>query len=228
MISSITISIPAYNDKESLVELLDEIKTLKLYEKFNVQILIIDDGSTDGTEKIIKDYKIEDIPIQIIRNEINRGYGDSFKKAFVLPTTEWVIFISGDYQFPAKNLLTMQSLSFDNDMIIGFRNKRNDNFYRKVNSKIYNYIISFIAQKKLNDVNSIMLFKRDILETIDLKSTSAFINAEFILKALKKKCKLIEVPIEHQNRKHGIGSGGKWRVIKPVIVDLIKFVLNKK
>jgi glycosyltransferase involved in cell wall biosynthesis len=228
MISSITISIPAYNDKDSLVELLDEIKSLNLHEKFSVQILIIDDGSTDGTTNSIKDYKIEDIPIQIIRNEINRGYGDSFKKAFVLPTTEWVFFISGDYQFPAKNLLIMHNLASDNDLIIGVRSKRNDNLYRKINSKIYNCIISFIAQKKLNDVNSIILFKCGILDTIDLISTSAFINAEFILKALKKKYKLTEVPIEHQNRKHGIGLGGKWRVIKLVIVDLIKFVLNKK
>ncbi|MCB0540869.1 MAG: hypothetical protein KDE33_25370, partial [Bacteroidetes bacterium] len=112
------------------------------------------------------------------------------------------------------------------DLIIGKRNKRSDNLYRRLNSKMYNLVISLLARKKITDVNSIVLFKSEILKNLNLKSTSAFINAEFILKALEKNYKFIEVPIIHQSRKHGRGSGGKWSVIKKVIKDVIKYMFS--
>ena len=110
----------------------------------------------------------------------------------------------------------------DHDFVIGLRIHRNDPWRRKLQSAVYNFMLRIIHGHKHKDVNSIKLYKRKILDNIQLKSETAFVDAEFCIKAEKARFRIIEIPINHLPRVSQGASGGKLSVILQTFIDLIK------
>jgi hypothetical protein len=108
------------------------------------------------------------------------------------------------------------------DIVIGLRVKRNDPARRKLQSGVYNFVLRALYGIKHKDMNSIKLFKRKILNKIDLKSTTAFVDAELCIKAERAGFKIVELPVEHLPRLSQGASGGKISVILETFSDLIK------
>lgn len=223
----ITISIPAYNDSKSLQILINECCEICRSLQLDFQILVINDGSHDDTLHLLENLTISYKELKFLHHENNRGFGATLKEVFTLPDSRWIVFLPGDNQFPAKNIERFVLLREKFDFIIGYRKKRNDNLKRKFYSYIYNILVSFISGYEVNDVNSIVCFKKDILSSFQFNSTSAFIHAELFIKASQNKVSLIEVEVLHQKRNFGFGAGGSIKVIVPVIIDLLKFYFKK-
>jgi len=225
---SVTLSIPVYNDASSLKTLTEEISSfLDRHDSFEISILIIDDCSSDQTFDIANAFAGQNPNAQIIHHSENYGFGPTFKEAFYTPQSDWVFFLTGDNQFPVENLLRLQERMNDCNLIVGRRAVREDNWRRRMNSKIYNAVISLLARRKITDVNSTLLFRREILDKVELNSQSAFINAEFLLKAINSGYSFTEIDIIHKERLHGVGSGGKLNVIFPVIRDVLRYTFGK-
>lgn len=225
---SITISIPVYNDMHSIVDLMQEFQDAGLNSQ-NIHYLLIEDGSQDQSAKIIQDLSLKYSNIQTIFHQNNMGFGYTIKEAVTIPETDYILFISGDHQFDvyaAKKLLG--AILPEVDYVLGIRDKRADNLYRKVISYTYNFIISILTNQKVSDVNSIFIVKSSAIKNIHLKSKSAFIHAEIFLKLKQKKFNCQEVTIPHLSRKYGKGSGGKLRIVIPTLIDFLKFVFTSK
>jgi len=107
------------------------------------------------------------------------------------------------------------------DFVIGLRVVRNDPPRRKMQSAIYNLMLRLFHGVAFKDVNSIKLFKREILEHITLESETPFVDAELCIRAHKAGFRVIEVPIEHLPRLSQGASGGKLSVITETFGDLI-------
>lgn len=223
----LTISIPAYNEGESIKTLVEECTQVCKKLNLDFNILIIDDGSSDNTPIFIEELSTQYKNINIITHKKNLGFGITIKEVFQLPKSEWILFLSGDNQFPATNLFEMIKFIDNYDFILGYRTKRNDSIYRRVISFFYNIYISILGNKRIHDVSSIVLTKHSIIEKLNLKAASAFIHAEIYLKAKKNGAKIIEVPILHNKRKHGEASGGKIKIIIFTIFESIKYILGK-
>lgn len=224
---TLTISIPVYNDGNTIAQLIEEIFSLK--NKLPLfKILIINDGSSDNTLKVVKNLKEIYPDIEIANHSINLGFGSTIAEVVKLPDTEWIVFLSGDYQFPAKNILTLWNEKQNVDFILGVRKERKDSWNRKINSIIYNKIIELFSRRKVEDINSIFLCKSTIFKNIEFKSKSAFIHAEIIIRTIRRGNAFKTIKIEHQPRKHGKGSGGKLRIIIPTVIDLLRFILRGK
>lgn len=224
---SFTFSIPAYNEGPNILALVDEcIKTANELQ-LNFEILIIDDGSTDETPKHIEALKKKYNFIKSHKHQQNMGFGATIGEVFLLPTTDWLLFISGDNQFPASNLHSMIKYTDKYDFILGYRAKRNDNIYRRINSRLYNLCISLIAGRKVIDVNSMVLVKTSYVNDLELNAKSGFIHAEVFLKAMKKNIRFIEIPITHSNRTYGEASGGRWKTIVNAFKETVKYTIGK-
>jgi hypothetical protein len=107
------------------------------------------------------------------------------------------------------------------DFVIGLRVKRNDPARRKMQSTVYNTMLKLFYGNRHKDVNSIKLFRREILDRINLQSDTAFVDAELVIRAEKAGYKVIEIPIEHLPRLSQGASGGKLSVIMQTFKDLI-------
>jgi glycosyltransferase involved in cell wall biosynthesis len=226
-IQSLTISIPAYNDSQSLIKLVEECQTLCKQLQLDFEMLIINDGSYDDTLKVAQDLANKYGNIKIVSHGKNLGFGETLKKVFMLPKTEWVLFLPGDNQFPVFNLIKFLEMKDNYDYILGFRKERKDTVNRKLYSLFYNRVVSFLSGYKVRDVNSIVFYRSKIFDVIQLKGNSAFVHAEFFIRTSKANFRIAEMEVLHQEREFGFGSGGNLKVAANAFRELFLYLAGK-
>lgn len=225
--TSISISIPAYNNESTIVDLIKESKTVLSELTNDYEIVIINDGSSDKTKNLIEEIAKEEHRVQIYNHIENKGFGETIKEVFTLPNKEWIFFIPGDGQIPPVEIKKLLPHIETFDYILGLRKNRQDSLLRKIFSFFYNILISLIATTRIHDVNSVALLKKEILQNVKLNSKSAFIHAEIYLKLLRKGCKIKEVEINHRPRKTGKSGAMKLRVISSTFFDLFLYTIGR-
>ena len=226
---SVTISIAAYNDAKALKRLLDQL----IKEGFSgekIHYFLIDDGSQDDTAGVIKTYCQNHPNTTSLIHTQNRGFGETIREAVQTPQTDYILYLSGDNQFRADAVYKLIHAAFESkaDYVIGRRGQRQDNGYRRLLSQVYNRLISWLCSEKVNDINSIFIVKREAIQTLPLKSKSAFIHAEIFLRLRKSGFQCGEVEIVHFPRLYGKGQGGKLRIILPTLIDLLRYVFIRE
>lgn len=226
-IQSLTISIPAYNDGKSLVKLVNESQNLCKELNLPLEILIINDGSSDDTLKVAQGLASIFGNIQVIHHEKNLGFGETLKKVFMTPKTEWVLFLPGDNQFPVSNLAKLLEIKDSFDYILGYRKDRKDALHRKLFSLLYNRLVSLLSGFEVRDVNSIVFYRSQLFDIIQLKGSSAFVHAEFFIRTSKSSFRVAEIEVTHQKREFGFGSGGNIKVIANAIKDMFLYIAGK-
>lgn len=219
---SISLIIPAYNDESTVGRLVRDADALLKSICSDYEIIVTNDGSKDGTMSVLQESAASCPQLRLIDHEVNRGFGFTIRELYMSARKELIFSLPGDYQYHPKELLRMLEGLRDHDFVIGLRVKRNDPLRRKIQSQVYNAMLGVFYGNKHKDVNSIKLFKRVILDKIHLQSTTAFVDAELVIRAERAGFKVIEIPIEHLPRLFQGASGGKLSVILDTFGDLIK------
>jgi hypothetical protein len=134
------------------------------------------------------------------------------------------MYTDGDNQYDVREFEPHLSLLQDVDVLKGFAEKKNVSTFRKAQSAIFNSMIGILFGTYYKDVNcSMKIYKKKVLDKIEIKSTSAFIDAEMIIKAKKKGYKIAQFPVTHYKREGGVASGSKPSVIGSTVKDMLKF-----
>jgi len=132
--------------------------------------------------------------------------------------------LPGDFQFDPDVIHTLRPFQDKADMIIGKRVHRHDTPRRLLQSKVYNALLNLLFHNHISDTNSIRLMKKDIIDAITFTTETAFVDAELIIRAKRKKFHIIEVPISHKARETGEATGGKFfKTIFPTFIEMIQF-----
>lgn len=220
-VSSISVVIPAYNDETTVTKLIQDTDCLLKEISSDYEIVVVNDGSKDTTLAVVQELARKNKNIRVINHEVNQGYGRTIKELYLTGTKDLVFSLPGDYQFAPKELLTMAEGLRKHDFVIGHRVKRNDPPRRKIQSAIYNMMLRIFYGCSYKDVNSIKLFRREILDRITLESDTAFVDAELCIRAHRAGFRVVEIPIEHLPRLSQGASGGKFSIIWDTFSDLI-------
>lgn len=220
-ISSISVVIPAYNDSSTVARLIDDADCLLKEICTEYEIICINDGSHDDTLTVLEQKSMRMKNLKVINHPTNQGFGRTIRELYLKGSKDLIFSLPGDYQFAPKELLTMVHGLKAHDFVIGWRVKRNDPPRRKLQSAIYNLMLRIFYGVSFKDVNSIKLFKREILDHFALESETAFVDAELCIRAHKAGFELVEIPIEHLPRTTPGASGGKLSVIARTFGDLI-------
>lgn len=213
MLAKISIVIPTYNNASSVAQVIKEAVKLNPYE-----IIVCNDGSIDETGQILKKIKY----IKVISHAKNMGYGPTIAELYYRAGGEWIFSLPGDGQIPASELSKLIPYTPKYDMIIGWRKNRQDPPERLRQSWVYNRILEILFGIRVHDVNSVRFMRKAILSSVRLNSSSAFVDAELLIKAKRNGFRIIEVPIDHRADTHR-GSGGQLATILSTIVDMIRF-----
>jgi len=210
----IAVIIPAFNEVESLKELLkrmpEELEGRKLI------IVVIDDGSTDNTAQ-----EVEKAGFLVVRNKINRGQGAASRMGYdvLLKHSNIKVGVTMDadgQHLPEEiNKLVKPILEDKYDLIIGSRilgKRQKDTFLRNTGISLFSKIINFLSGLKLTDCSSgFKAFNVDKMRTLNLREEQ-FQAAEVIIEAAKKGLRISEVPITILERKWGKTNKGKdWK-----------------
>lgn len=223
---SVSISIPAFNEEAALPAVLADARDTLQRLSDDWEIVVINDGSRDSTGKIADAFAKNESRVRVVHHAVNMGFGQTIKEAFTLPSKEWVFFIPGDGQIPASQLEPLLAWSDRADFILGWRVDRQDATSRKINAGVYNLLVSCVLRRRIHDVDSVVLFRRDVTKRFSLDSRSVFIHAEFLMKSAHSGARWVEVPILHRPRQGGQALGSNFRVIWRTISELVSFAMS--
>jgi glycosyltransferase involved in cell wall biosynthesis len=228
-INQISAFFPAYNEEKNIEKtILKANDILKKITK-NYEILIINDGSTDKTKKIIEKLSKKNNKIKIIAHEKNKGYGASLISGFYNCKYEWIAFTDSDGQFDFSEITKFISTQKKTgaDLVIGYYKKRRVPFLRKLNTTLWSLLIKTLFKLKVKDLDcAFKLIRKEVIDSIPKLESQrgAFISTELLVKT--KNFKIIEIPVTHYPSINSQSTGATPKVIIESFKDLFK--LRKK
>jgi glycosyltransferase involved in cell wall biosynthesis len=228
-LSSVSFFCPAYNDEKNLPDLIPNVYNFLVENSEKFEIIIIDDGAPDKTGEVAESLAKKFPNTGVIHHSKNKGYTATLKEGFKTGKYDYIMYTDGDNQYNVSDFKPYLYLLEDNDVIAGYSIKKAVSNFRRFQSWIHNALISILFLTNFKDINcSMKIFKKEVLESMEINSSpyGAFIDAELILKAKKNGFKIAQFPVMHYERKNGIASGSKPKVVLNTIKDMIKLRLN--
>lgn len=203
----ISIFIPAFNEEASIRKTIDALSELSNHSNWEMELIVIDDGSTDKTAEIVEKAITEYPFLRLVQNESNKGYSEVIKTGFLESKAEFIVWIDADLQNDPKDIpVLLHYLQRENvGIVIGWRKDRKDSLFRKIVSRVYNRILMrLFFRLNYNDINGKpKALRREFVSKITISSKGWLIDAELVKKAENKGFKIIEIPVRHQLRKLG-------------------------
>jgi len=210
----VSIVLPACNEAANLPALLEACGRAFPARFPDYEIIVVDDGSSDGTPELVEKLARENPRLRLVRHPRNLGYGAALRSGFQAARHPLIFFTDADGQFdPAEVELLVPELQHS-DLVAGYRAQRRDPWPRRLSGRLFSALCRWRFGIRLRDVNcAFKLFRRSLLEGLELASSGALINAELAARAQRRGIIPIEVPVHHFPRRHGRQSGGSARVI---------------
>lgn len=203
--TGISIFFPCFNDRSTIGKIVkDAIFTIKKFTK-KYEIIVVDDGSTDGSQKFLQKLSKGVRNLRVIFHKRNLGYGGALRTGFRTAKYELIFYTDGDGQYDVKDLpLLLSIITKDIDFINGIKMSRNDPIYRIVIGNIYSFFTRWLFWIPIFDIDcDFRLIRKSIIEKLDLKSNSGAICIELVKKAQRAGAKFRQISIPHLERSFG-------------------------
>lgn len=230
----LSIVILCYRSEEQVLSFARKVKDIALNLTPNAEIVLVGnyiEGSNDKTKLYIQQLEAEDKIYKSVCKPKEGMMGWDMKEGLQIATGQYICVIDGDGQFPIESIEKCYNLIKDGNygLVKTYRKKRNDGFYRKTISFVYNNLFSLLYPKiKSKDVNSKpKIFTREVYEKLHLTSDDWFIDTEIMIRLIEIGSNYIEFPIEFYELQ-GRVSFVKFSAIIEFIRNLIHFRFNRK
>ena len=227
-----TVIVPFYNEAKNISSFNNElINNLKKIDngKRNLEIVYVDDGSSDETFKELKKLSTNTVETLIIKHHTNLSQSAAINTGIGQSKYENIVIMDGDLQNDPNDLAKMVSeFEKGTDMLIGWRKHRKDNFFlRTLPSTIANFIVRLFSRSKIHDHGcAFKILKKEIID--DFTNWGDF-HRLLAARLANNGYQVNEIEVKHNSRIHGRSNYGFGRILK-VIIDLLylKFFKNYK
>lgn len=218
----ISFVIPAKNEEGSVTKLYQEIIDITRKLKKEIEIIFIDDGSTDETFKILQTLHKKDKKVKVIKLRGWFGKSIALQSGFSLAKGQLICTMDADLQDnPSELPKLLEELDKGYDLVSGWKKKRYDPSMKVIPSRILNWITAYLTGVKIHDINcGFKIYKKEVTQKLNLYGELY----RFIpILAAKQNYKVGEVAVIHRARKHGKSKFGIERNIKGLL-DLITII----
>ncbi len=203
--SSLSVVLPAFNEAEILQVTVESVMNALDPSGVAYEILIIDDGSTDGTGDIAAQLEARHPHcVRCMRHDTNKGYGAALRTGMREAKGQYISFLDADNQFDPRDFPRLIALMNDYDVVTGIRTPRSDRWWRQALSSSYNSYARLVLSVPFRDINcAFKILKRCVLDQIQLESNHYCFSAELLAKSKHAGFRIAETPVRHSPRGTG-------------------------
>lgn len=208
----LSVIIPVYNEKKTIIEAIKAVKNASLpgYKK---EIIVVDDGSTDGTRDLLKKISKKDPSLTIVFKDKNNGKGSAIREGIKYVKGDYAIIQDADLEYDPNDFihLLLPIEQGHADVVYGSRflggTHRSFLFWNYIANKLLNFTTNILYNTLLTDMETCYkMFKAGALKELNLKSNGFEIEPEITAKILRKNYRIYEVPISFYGRSYSEGK----------------------
>jgi glycosyltransferase involved in cell wall biosynthesis len=226
----LTVIMPVFNEYQTIEEIISRVIAVGLA----TEIIVVDDGSTDGTRELLRELDEKYPELKLILHDRNRGKGAAVRSGIAEASSEYLIIQDADLEYDPRDYHAILKPMQEGlaDVVYGSRflgaPRRTSMFWHMIANKMLTLMTNILYNSILSDMETgYKLFKREIITSIPLKSKRFNFEPEITAKLLKRKIRIYEVPITFNPREYSEGKkiGLKdafeavWTLLKYRFVD---------
>jgi glycosyltransferase involved in cell wall biosynthesis len=228
-LKSISLVLPVYNEKNLLEPAVRHcIKVLSQnFEDF--ELILVDDGSTDGTGEVMDKLAESDKRIHVLHNYINLNIGISVPRGMATATKDYITWNAVDLPLAIEDIAGLMQYINDCDVLVQERKTYSGyTLWRLITSKINRVLLRILFRcGDIRDMNFTQIYRREIINKIfPLSKSPAFFTPEMILRAKKIGLRVKSIDVEYHPRPVGQGAFGKPHDILWSMYDMFRFRFN--
>jgi len=221
---SLSIIIPAYREAENIVDTLTNVTEALAPLDIDAEILVIDDGSTDGTGDVVRAQLHRFPRITLLVNDRNMGFGWTYRRGVEAASRQHIVMVHGDNAWGAMTLGELFGHVGEADIIVGYTRDmwRTRAWSRAVISKAFTFVVNVITRRRLKYYNGLQIHRADVLKSLRIESAGYGFQAEVLVKALGRTETVLEVPMDLREREKGDSKAFRVKNASDVIETLTR------
>lgn len=216
-----TVVVPAYNEEKGLPIVLEQLQKI-LTNSF--EVIVVDDGSKDGTAAVARRY-----PCRIISHTNNRGKGEAMRTGVSVAQGKKIVFIDADGAHPTEMISKISSELEFYDMVVGSRARGHENIpmFNRLGNFLFRIALRYLYGSKAQDpLTGFLGVRKHHLEKMQLGSTGFGIESEIAIKAARMGLRILDMPIECRKRigkakLHPLRDG--YRILKTILAFIMLY-----
>jgi glycosyltransferase involved in cell wall biosynthesis len=221
----LSIVMPVYNEKDTIREILAQVRAVGLVS----QIVVVEDCSKDGTREVLQDEAARDQMITLVMHDRNRGKGASVRSGIERTTGDIVIIQDADLEYDPRDYPTLIRPIQEGRVKVVYGSRflgpRKDMlFWHMLGNKLLTLVTNILYDSTLSDMETCYkVMRADVAKSLNIKSDRWGIDPEITAKVLKRGNRIFEVPISYYGREYYEGKKISWRDGFVVLWTLIKY-----
>jgi glycosyltransferase involved in cell wall biosynthesis len=222
----ISVIIPLFNEEQSLRELVDQLKNALVRLGGHYELIFVDDGSTDGSFRVLRDIHFHNRRIKVIRFRRNYGKSAALMVGFQRAQGEFVVTMDADLQDdPAEIPNLINKLKTGYDVVSGWKKKRHDPISKTIPSRFFNFVTGLLTGIKIHDFNcGLKAYRRDVIKNINVYGE---LHRYIPALAQWQGYRITETVVQHRARKYGKTKFGMGRFFKGFL-DLVTVLFTTR
>jgi glycosyltransferase involved in cell wall biosynthesis len=209
----VSVVVPCFNEQETIAEVVDAVLASDLVG----ELIVVDDGSTDATAKILGE--LDDPRVRILTHETNRGKGAALRRGFAEVSLPYVVVQDADLEYdPGEYPRLIGPLIADKaDVVFGSRFQGSSEhrvlyFWHSLGNRVLTLLSNACTNLNLTDMETgYKAFRRDVLERIEIEEAGFGVEPELTAKVARLRCRVYEVGISYHGRTYTEGKKIGWR-----------------
>ncbi|MFN8059590.1 MAG: glycosyltransferase [Vicinamibacterales bacterium] len=231
---TLSVVVPVYNERYLVAELLRRVLAVQVPGVAALEVIVIDDASTDGTREVLRAFVAAEPRIKYIEQASNGGKGTAVQTGIAHATGDLIVFQDADLEYDPRDYarLVRPFLEDEADVVYGSRflpsERRRVLYYRhSLGNKLLTTLTNWFTDLNLTDMETCYkMFRAPLLKSIPIRSARFGMEPEITMKVAKRNCRLFEVPISYMGRTYQEGKKIGWKDGVSALWTILKYWLK--